>query len=70
MRFDVYGTLIEVVCREGSWRVFYPGSEGKKRLADDIVIPDTVGEERLEQYLADIRHEYATARHSTVRRIR
>lgn len=69
MKFDVFGTLVEVVMREGAWRVFYLGSEGKKRLADDIVIPASVAESQLEEYLADIRHEYATATYSEVRRL-
>lgn len=69
MRFDVFGTTIEVVNLEGAWKVFYPGQEGKKRLAEDIVIPSDIGETQLEQYLADIRHEYATRENSEVHRI-
>jgi hypothetical protein len=60
MKFDVFGTIVKVVDREGSWKVFYIGNEGKKRLAGDIVIPSSVSESELAEYLADIRHEYAS----------
>lgn len=69
MRFDVFGTILEVLRRDGAWRVFYVGQEGKKRLANDIVIPAGVEEEHLEQYLADIRHEYATGDKAEVQRL-
>lgn len=69
MKFDVFGTLVEVVNRSGTWMTFYPGQEGKKRQAEDIAIPPTVTESELEQYLADLRHEYATAEKSEVFRI-
>ncbi len=69
MRFDVFGTLIEVCRRDTAWQVFYVGSEGKKRLAQDIVVPASVPEEQLEDYLADIRHEYASAEHNEVKRL-
>ena len=69
MKFDVFGTIIEVVNREGTWTAFYLGNEGKKRPAKDIAIPTSVGIGQLEQYLADIRHEYATSTNSEVTRI-
>ncbi len=69
MKFDVFGTVIEVARREGAWRVFYLGGEGKKRLAEDIVIPASVSQEDLIEYLADIRHEFASAAHNDVLRL-
>lgn len=69
MRYNVFGTIIEVVHRQGTWRACYPGNDGKKRLAEDIVIPSSVRESQLEEYLADIRHEYATGTNSEVIRI-
>jgi hypothetical protein len=60
MKFDVFGTVVEVVRHDGKWKVFYLGNEGKKRPAEDIVIPSTIEQNRVQQYLADIRHEYAS----------
>ncbi len=60
MKFDLFGTIVEVVNHQGEWKTFYLGPEGKKRLAGDIVIPGSIAEAEVEQYLADIRHEYAT----------
>ena len=69
MRFDVFGTPVEVLAREGQWLVFYLGSEGKKRLATDIIIPPQITESQVRGYLADIRHEYASQEHPQVTRI-
>ena len=60
---------VEVLRRDEAWRVFYLGDEGKKRLAADIVIPAGVAECDLAQYLADVRHEFATPRNPEVRRV-
>jgi hypothetical protein len=61
MKFDVFGTIVEVSRREDCWTAFYLGQEGKKRPAEDIVIPANVSEGDIRRYLADVRHEYATA---------
>lgn len=67
-RFDVFGTTVEVTRRAGRWLAFYPGTDGKKRPATDIVIPDDIPETGLEQYLADLCHEWATPKHQEVTR--
>lgn len=69
MKFNVFGTIVEVTRRADAWRVFYLGNEGKKRLAEDIVIPPGVSDEDIVEYLADIRHEYASAEHNEVLRL-
>ncbi len=69
LRFDVFGTRIGVQRSEDGWAVFYLGAEGKHRLADDIRIPPSVGEDAIADYLADLRHEFATATHPEVRRL-
>ena len=65
---NVYGRLMTVEKRDNGWRVFYPGADGKRRSAEDIVIPDFVGESELENYLSDLCHEWASEKHPTVRR--
>jgi hypothetical protein len=35
----------------------------------DLVIPDSLGADELQQYLADVFHEYATERNPEVRRL-
>ncbi len=69
VRFDVFGTPIGVERRDDRWLVFYLGVEGKHRLADDIRIPPALEEEALAEYLADLRHEFATPAHPDVRRL-
>ena len=69
LRFDVYGTLVGIERVADRWRVFYIGAEGKHRLAEDILIPPSVNESDLVEYLADLRHEWATPKHPGVRRV-
>jgi len=69
IRFDVFGRQVQVVRAAGRWRAYYPGQEGKRRPADDIVIPADTAESALERYLADLCHEWASARHPDVRRL-
>ena len=59
-RFDVFGRTMQVEWTSDQWHVFYLGSEGKKRLAENIRIPSNVSPQDLAQYLADLCHEWAT----------
>lgn len=73
MRLDVYGRFTLIVEREQvsgdthlnegasdyRWRVFQVGFDGKRGVRDDIVIPDSVTEEQVPQYVDDLLHEYA-----------
>ena len=69
LKFDVFGRKMVVERSETQWSAFYVG-EGKRRLAQDVVIPPSVSESELERYLADLCHEWATERHPAVRRLR
>ena len=69
IKFNVYGKLVTVEKTESGWAVFYPGADGKRRPAEDIVIPSFVGENDLERYLSDLCHEWATGDHPAVRRL-
>lgn len=70
MRFDVFGRHILVERHTDRWAVFYAGPEGKRRPADGIMIPSSLlEEEEIERYLDDLCHEWATAKHPSVRRL-
>lgn len=63
MRIDLHGRLIEVTRSGNAWKVFHLGNEGKKRLADDVIIPAEVAESEIVTYLADLYHEHASSKH-------
>lgn len=56
--------VIERVNEE--WIAFYRSSEGKRRRAHDIVIPEGLEIEGVVLYIADLLHERATDKHPTV----
>lgn len=67
-RFDVYGREVLILREEGRWIAYYIGADGKRRSATDIVIPTSIAEADLAQYLADLCHEGVTERHPNLRR--
>lgn len=69
MRLDVFGKEIELVRKHEQWLVFYPGSDGKKRLADDLIVPSELAESELPGYFSDLCHEWAAPGRDTVRPI-
>lgn len=69
LRFDVYGTLMQVDRDDLGWRLFRIGAEGKKSPAQ-VSIPNFVTESELAQFLDDLFHEDATPSHPTVTRVR
>ncbi|HKE43012.1 MAG TPA: hypothetical protein VKB41_00595 [Steroidobacteraceae bacterium] len=69
LKFDVFGRKVLVERSGDRWEVFYVGSEGKRRRAEDIFIPDMVLEDELERYLADLCHEWATPGNPNVVRV-
>ncbi len=69
MKINLFGRIIEVVRNDNRWNAFSVGSEGKKRLVNDIVIPSNLKEEELIEYLADLCHEWATPVNSEVKRL-
>ena len=64
-RFNVFGNLIAVAGSAGAWRAFHLGADGKRRPAD-FIVPRDVQEADLAEYLADLFHENATPRNSSV----
>ena len=69
IKINVYGRVVTVEKTDAGWAVFYPGADGRRRPAEDLVIPDFIGESELENYLSDLCHEWASARHPAVRRL-
>jgi len=67
-RFNVFGKVIVITGKPGSWLAFYPGNDGTRRPAD-FIIPAEITEEGLAEYLADLFHEDATPRRNTVGRL-
>ncbi len=66
LRFDVFGRALGIARREGEWRAYYLGSDGKRREAREVVIPPSVPESELPRYLTDLFHESATPEHPEV----
>ena len=69
IKFDVYGRHVLISRTKDGWNIDLVSGEGKKRPAADIFIPDFIYESEIEQYLADLCHEWATDEHPLVRRI-
>jgi len=65
-KFNVYGRVLAVEKSGPGWTLFDVGSDGKRRIANDMVVPDFVGENELAQYLGDMLHEHATPGHPQV----
>jgi hypothetical protein len=67
VRLDVYGRDVLVERDVKGWSAFYVSAEGKRRVAEDIIIPGRVREEELVQYIADLCHEWAEPGYPEVR---
>jgi hypothetical protein len=65
---DVFGKRMLVERRDGAWRTFRLGSEGKRSLVD-IYVPASLPEAELVQYFDDIYHECATPQRPAVIRL-
>ena len=68
IRFNVFGTLVGVERKNGEWKPYCLGNEGKRRDADFIVPTDTP-EVEIASYLAILFHEEATPERNEVRRL-
>lgn len=69
LRYDIFGRQAAIECCKGGWRVYWVSGDGKKRPVDDLIIPSTLSENEIEQFLADLFHEFATEKNSLVRKI-
>ncbi len=66
MKFSVFGRKMEIRQTDRKWEVYLLGTDGKKRKANDIVIPSTVTQDQLTGYLDDLLHEWATQKNDKV----
>lgn len=69
IRLDVYGRRMQAEYDYRGWSLYYVGEDGKRRLAHDIQVPADVSDADLDQYLADLCHEWATEQSPGVRRL-
>ena len=69
IKLDVFGKLVLAIHTDDGWEVFYLSEGGKRRLATEIFVPKFVKETEIENYIEDICHEWATEKHSYVRRL-
>ena len=68
LAFDVFGRRVDVEATDGGWIAFYPGDDGKRRVAE-FSIPSDLDADGILRYLDDLFHEAAIAQHSAVRRL-
>ena len=61
MKIDLFGKIIKVEKSQEGWKAFYLSPDGKKRPADDLVIPRSIRENEIKSYLEDLCHEMAKA---------
>ncbi len=66
MKLNVFGRHVQVLRCNNDWKAYYLGNEGKRRLAEDIVIPSEIKKDELPNYLADLCHEWASQNRETV----
>ena len=66
IRLNVFGRQVLAVKSEDGWQLFYSGADGKRRPADDLIVPPFVAKSELASYLEDLCHEWATDRHPAV----
>ena len=69
IKFDVFGKRMSVQRKEGEWLLFRDSNTGVRARVYEVVIPDDLEESKLGTYLADIYHETASERHSSVVRL-
>jgi hypothetical protein len=67
-RFNVFGRLVVITGSPGNWSAFLLGTDGKRRQAD-FVVPNSLAECELCQYLSDLFHESASSTQPVVTRI-
>lgn len=69
LKFDVFGRDVLIVRKDGGWKAYYLGSEGKRRPATDIIVPANITESGMAQYLDDLCHEWANDQNNTVKKL-
>jgi len=70
IKLDVFGKKILAIRSGKDWSVFYLSGDGKRRSADDIIIPSFINENEIKVYLADLCHEWATEKYPNIKPIK
>jgi hypothetical protein len=69
IRLDVFGRQVLAVKSEDGWQLFYSSADGKRRPADDLIVPPFLSESEVVSYLEDLCHEWASDKHPEVKRL-
>ena len=69
IRFMVFGKRTSIQRKDGEWLLFRESDTGVRAREYEIAIPADLAESELATYLADIFHESATEKHSSVTRV-
>jgi len=59
MDLEIFGRRLRIQKEKEGWTVMIIGKDGKTRISEDILIPSTLREHEIRQYLEDLLHEYA-----------
>jgi hypothetical protein len=65
----VFGKRMSIQRKDGEWLLFRESDTGVRAREYEIAIPADLAESELATYLADIFHESATEKHSSVTRV-
>lgn len=69
IKFNVFGKKMSVQRKNEEWLLFLESDTSMRVRIYDVAIPSELEESKLASYLADIFHENASEKHSTVERI-
>ena len=69
IKFDVFGKRMSIRRKDGEWLLFRESNTGVRARVYEVVIPADLEESELATYLADIFHESANDKHSSVVRL-
>ena len=69
IKFNVFGQKMSIQRKDGEWLLFRESNTGVRARVHEVVIPADLDESELATYLADIYHESATEKHSSVIRL-
>lgn len=63
VHIDVYGRALTVERRSGTWLVCFAGTDGTRRPAHELGVPDSMSLPDVPNFLADLCHEWARPGH-------
>ncbi len=69
IKIDVFGRMVLATQSDKGWSIYYLSGDGKRRPVNDIIVLSFVDEPEIENYLADICHEWASEKYPEVRRL-